>query len=196
MDQIHDQIDINLLGTIRLTKLTLPLLIQSKGRIVNVSSVNAMQSFPGIAVYSATKRAIEGFTDALRMELHKFKVQVISLRLGDYARLTNIMSKHEQVVVQQERQLDQSQRRLYGDYFDRFHKSALQNYGYFSPTSFESSTLFGDFEEAILAVEARTNRISATWSYKMLIYFLIFLPIGIRESLIRKFSNSMLPKTN
>ena len=163
-----------------------------QGRIVNVSSVNAMQSFPGVSVYSATKRAIEGFGDALRMELYKFGVQVINVRLGDYAKLTNIMSKHEQVVAAQENELDHFKRKLYGDYFHQYHKSAIENYGFFSPKSFESSSLFDDFEEAVLVVKPHTHRVSATWSYKLLIYFLIFLPLGIRESLILKFTNSMV----
>jgi len=164
------------------------------GRIVNVSSVNALVPFPGISVYAATKRAIEGFSDSLRMEVYKFGVQVINVRLGDYAKLTNIMAKHERVVAKQKEELNEFQRNLYGDYFDQYHKSALDNYGLFSPKDFHSSSLFDDFEEAVFAFTSRRYILSATFSYKCLIYFLYFLPLNLREKLIGKFTNSMIAK--
>lgn len=186
---IEDQININLLGPILLTKSFLHILIRDKARIINSSSVNAMQPFPGIGVYSATKKGIEAFSESLRMELHKFKVQVINVRLGDYARLTNIMTQHSRIVEQQEEELKTHKQDLYGDYFRLYHESALKNYGMFSPKSFESSSLFDDFDEAIFAVKPRKYILSATLSYRLIIYFLVFLPIDLREYILRRFTN-------
>lgn len=158
------------------------------------SSVNAMVSFPGICVYSATKSALEAFGESLRIELHKFDVQVVNVRLGDYAKLTNIMAQHQQVVAHQEEGLSQSKRQLYGDYFHKYHQSAMSNYGLFSPKSFEASPLFPNFEEAVYSVTPRKYILSATLSYKWLIYFLAFIPAAFREYLLRRFTDSMVQR--
>lgn len=152
-----------------------------------------MQVFPGVSIYAATKKAIEAFGDGLRMELQKFGVQVVTVRLGDYARLTDIMSKHQTVMNEQLAQsMDSDKLARYSDYFERFHRSALTNYGYFSPPSFKESSLFTDFEEAVLANIPHSYIVCATWSYKALIYFLISLPITYSDSLIGRFTKSMM----
>jgi len=58
--QIENQINVNILGTLRVTKAFLQLLKSSDhGRIVNVSSVAGLYGYPGLSAYCATKHAIE-----------------------------------------------------------------------------------------------------------------------------------------
>jgi NADP-dependent 3-hydroxy acid dehydrogenase YdfG len=67
----------NVFGMIRLTQLVLPgMRQQNAGRIVNVSSILGRFSPPGGALYHATKHAVEAYSDALRIEVGQFGVQV------------------------------------------------------------------------------------------------------------------------
>jgi len=70
------QMDVNFFGLVHLTQQCLPLLRESKGRIVNVSSVSGKIGFPLMAPYCASKFAVEGFSDSLRRELRRHGVQV------------------------------------------------------------------------------------------------------------------------
>lgn len=187
-EQIKEQISVNFIGTTYLTKCLIPKIMQAKGRIINVSSVNTLVPFPGISIYSATKRAIECLGETLAMELKKFDVSVVCLRLGDFAKLTNIMQKHELIMKSQYEHFDDKKKLLYGDYFDTYHRSALEHFGYFSPNSFQDSSFFSDFEEAVYAINPRNYILSATFSYKLLIYFLYFIPTNLRHFLFDKFN--------
>jgi NAD(P)-dependent dehydrogenase (short-subunit alcohol dehydrogenase family) len=51
---------VNLVGTLRVTKACLPLLKSCGGRVLMVSSVAGVHAYPGLSVYCATKHAIEG----------------------------------------------------------------------------------------------------------------------------------------
>jgi uncharacterized oxidoreductase len=65
-----EDIEINVLGTMRMTRLALPLLAKSpEGAIVFVSSAVALGAVPGFAVYGATKAAVHSFARSLRAEL-------------------------------------------------------------------------------------------------------------------------------
>lgn len=65
-------LQVNLLGQIYGMKAVLPHMIQQGGgTIINISSVNGVRSFPLLAAYSASKYAVTGFTEALRMELKR-----------------------------------------------------------------------------------------------------------------------------
>lgn len=70
------QMDLNFYGTVRVTKALLPFLRLSRGRIVNVSSITGFIAAPLAASYSASKFALEGWSDALRREMLPFGVTV------------------------------------------------------------------------------------------------------------------------
>ncbi len=79
-EEIQDQIDTNLYGTINCIKSTLPQMIkQNSGQIINISSVSGKSGFPNIAAYSASKHAIVGLTESLYYELkdHNIKISLI-----------------------------------------------------------------------------------------------------------------------
>lgn len=72
-------VQVNLMGVIRITRACLPLLRKSKGRIINIASVVGIMATPTTAVYSATKFAVEGLSDALRRELSPWGIKVIKI---------------------------------------------------------------------------------------------------------------------
>jgi short-subunit dehydrogenase len=69
--------DVNFWGTVYCTKYALPEIIKTKGSIVGVSSIAGYKGLPGRAGYSASKYAMNGFLDALRVENLKTGVHVM-----------------------------------------------------------------------------------------------------------------------
>lgn len=81
IDEARRQFEVNLFGLARLTQLvTPPMREQGTGRIINISSVGAVIYEPFGAWYHATKNAVEGFSDSLRVELAQFGIDVVIIR--------------------------------------------------------------------------------------------------------------------
>lgn len=83
IEEAKKQFEVNLFGLARLTQLVLPhMRSQNYGRIINTSSMGGrLTSFMG-AWYHATKYALEGFSDALRMEVKQFGIDVVLIEPG------------------------------------------------------------------------------------------------------------------
>lgn len=75
-EEIEKVLDINIKGTILITKKFIEDLKKSKGAIVNIGSMFGEIAHPCYTIYSSSKFAIKGFSDALRRELNHFKVKV------------------------------------------------------------------------------------------------------------------------
>ncbi len=77
------QFEVNLFGLAHLTQLVLPYMRQQKsGRIINTSSMGGKIYTPLGAWYHATKHALEGWTDCLRIETKPFNIQVVLIEPG------------------------------------------------------------------------------------------------------------------
>ncbi len=77
LDTIRQVMDINFWGTVNCTKFALPYLLESKGDIISVSSIAGYRGLPGRTGYSASKWAIQGWSEALRTELLHSGVNVM-----------------------------------------------------------------------------------------------------------------------
>jgi short-subunit dehydrogenase len=83
IDTARYQFDVNLFGLARLTQLVTPHMRKQKsGLIINTSSMGGKIYFPLGAWYHATKHALEGFSDCLRLELKQFGIKVVILEPG------------------------------------------------------------------------------------------------------------------
>ena len=83
IEEARRQFEVNLFGLARLTQLVLPKMReQHAGRIVNVTSIGGKIYTPFGAWYHATKHALEGWSDALRLELRPFGVDVVIVEPG------------------------------------------------------------------------------------------------------------------
>ena len=83
IDEARRQFEVNLFGLARLIQLVTPhLRRQGSGRIINISSIGAVIYEPFGAWYHATKFAVEGLSDSLRMELKPFGVDVVLIEPG------------------------------------------------------------------------------------------------------------------
>jgi len=82
-DEGRRQFDVNVFGLARLTQLVLPhMRTQRSGRIINMSSMGGRISEPLGSWYHATKFAVEGMSDALRLELAPFGIRVVLIEPG------------------------------------------------------------------------------------------------------------------
>jgi short-subunit dehydrogenase len=85
VENIRLQIDTNLLGTVIITKAVLPFMRkQGGGTIINFSSIGGLMGLPLQGFYSAAKFAIEGFSEALRMEVKQYNIKVVLINPGDF----------------------------------------------------------------------------------------------------------------
>lgn len=183
-DHIQRQIDVNLVGTINLTRAIYPFIIQSKGRIINVSSVNDATVFPGLSIYSATKSALSTFSRGIGYELRKFGAHVVTVRLGDFARLTNIMAGHARHREDMWNDMDTNKRDLYKNYFDEFNDHLMKNYGMTSPREYGDSSLFLDFRRALLAKNPPTTITCAPIGFRIFYFVIELIPVWIQYYLL------------
>ena len=78
------QMDVNFFGLVRVNRAVLPVMhAQGSGRIVNISSVAAPASIPFQAYYSASKAAINDYTQALANEVRPYGITVCAVMPGD-----------------------------------------------------------------------------------------------------------------
>jgi NAD(P)-dependent dehydrogenase (short-subunit alcohol dehydrogenase family) len=77
-------LNVNVNGVVRVTRAFIPLLVESKGRIVTTGSISGILSGPGSSAYSMSKHAMEAFTDSLAREMEAAGVHVSVIEPGSY----------------------------------------------------------------------------------------------------------------
>ncbi len=85
VDEWRRQFEVNLFGHVGVTQALLPALLESSGRIVNVSSIGGRVVGPTFGAYAASKFALEATSDALRREVTRLGVRVIVVEPGGVA---------------------------------------------------------------------------------------------------------------
>ena len=83
-DELNWILDVNVVGVFRVTKAFAPMIIESKGRISNISSISGILSGMFWGPYGMSKHAIEAYTDSLAKEMALFDVQVSAINPGNY----------------------------------------------------------------------------------------------------------------
>jgi NAD(P)-dependent dehydrogenase (short-subunit alcohol dehydrogenase family) len=76
MEDVREQLEVNLFGHLAVTQSFLPLIRRGRGRVVNVGSIGGRLVLPLHGAYSASKFAIEAVSDALRLELRQWGIDV------------------------------------------------------------------------------------------------------------------------
>ena len=80
------QMDVNFMGMVRYLHYVVPMMrAQGSGRIICFSSIGGLMGLPFQGMYSASKFAIEGYCEALRMEVRAFGIDVVVIEPGDFA---------------------------------------------------------------------------------------------------------------
>ncbi|GMA47214.1 SDR family NAD(P)-dependent oxidoreductase [Tetragenococcus muriaticus] len=82
-EKVREMFEVNVLGLMLLTqKVAIDMLEAKKGHIINVASMAGKMATPKSSVYSATKFAVLGFSNALRLELKPFGINVTTVNPG------------------------------------------------------------------------------------------------------------------
>lgn len=94
LEEARLQIDSNFYGQFYTIQAVLPSMRKQKsGTIINISSIGGMMGLPFQGFYSASKYAIEGLSEALRMELKEFNINIVLVNPGDF--YTNFTSNRK-----------------------------------------------------------------------------------------------------
>lgn len=97
-DEIRNNFETNLFGPIEVMKAVLPKMREQRsGLIINITSIAGYMGLPYRAVYSASKGALELVTEALRMEVKPFGIEITNVAPGEFA--TNIADHRYHVPV-------------------------------------------------------------------------------------------------
>ena len=95
-EDIELQMETNFMGMVRFSKAVLPQMrAQKSGKIVFLSSIGGLMGLPFQGFYSASKFAIEGYAEALRMEVHAYGISVSLINPGDFS--TGFTGKRKKV---------------------------------------------------------------------------------------------------
>jgi NAD(P)-dependent dehydrogenase (short-subunit alcohol dehydrogenase family) len=82
-EEFLDQMEVNYVGPVELSRLVLPSMRRKRaGRILNISSVSGMMAMPTMAIYTASKFALEGATESLFYEVRPWGIHVTLIQPG------------------------------------------------------------------------------------------------------------------
>ena len=124
LPQLRKQLEVNVIGQIAVTQAFLPLLRRGRGRIVNMGSIAGRATIPLLGPYSASKFALEALTDALRMELQPWGIQVSIIEPGAIA--TPIWEKSAKEAEDLEAVVSKEAKALYGEAVTQIREAIAQ----------------------------------------------------------------------
>ena len=85
LDEIRAQFETNFFGHVALTQAVLPFMRkQRSGHVIMVSSISGLHGSPTISSYSASKHALEGWSESLRIEVNALGIKVVLVEPGSY----------------------------------------------------------------------------------------------------------------
>jgi NAD(P)-dependent dehydrogenase (short-subunit alcohol dehydrogenase family) len=119
--ELRRQLDVNVVGQMAVAQATLPRLRASRGRLVFVSSVSGLIATPMFGPYNASKFALEGLADALRMELSPWGIRVVLVEPAQTD--TDLWRNAEQDADDLESALSPGHRALYARHIAGFRKT-------------------------------------------------------------------------
>ncbi len=86
LDELRLQFDTNFFGAVAMTKAVLPTMRrQGSGHIIQVSSISGLHGSVSVSSYSASKHALEGWSESLRMEVNSLGIKVVLIEPGAFA---------------------------------------------------------------------------------------------------------------
>jgi short-subunit dehydrogenase len=126
LEGIKKQLDVNVVGIIAVTQAFIPLLRQSRGRLLNIGSICGFMPSPFYGVYPASKYALESISDLFRFELRPWGIDVSLIQLGPVE--SPLFEKIGKQVEDLETSLSPGKQNLYSDFFEMMHRWRDNNF--------------------------------------------------------------------
>ena len=154
LEDLRWQLDVNVLGQVAVTQAFMPLLRQAqnpKARLIFISSISGKIVPPLMGPYSASKFAIEAITDAYRIELKKWGIEVVAIEPGRID--TPIWETSLERTAELEERLSAEALTLYSDEIEKTKKSARTA----SKQAVPASTVAEVIEKALTTSKPKTR---------------------------------------
>src|SRR2546423_1980120 len=116
VDELRRPLEVNVVGQVAVTQAVLPQLRASRGRVIFVSSLSGRVSTPMTGAYNASKFALEGLADALRMELRPWGIRVVLIEPAQTD--TDLWRKADEALDESVAALSPEHRELYAKHLD------------------------------------------------------------------------------
>ncbi|KAI4498895.1 hypothetical protein M0802_006070 [Mischocyttarus mexicanus] len=193
-NHMRHQLEVNLVGTMRITHTLMPLIRKDLSRIIVISSHCSSEPLPGVAVYSATKAGINAWATSIRVELKKYGIDIVIFVPGSFTHESNILSEQTDNFEAMKLVMSAETANFYGDYFNRYAK-------YFEPLSIKDGpkrinnpNIYEQFTGALLDRFPSTVYKCEPWRY--FFYYTLFkiTPNYVRDRLTEYFVQ--LPRWN
>nr|XP_033814189.1 D-beta-hydroxybutyrate dehydrogenase, mitochondrial isoform X2 [Geotrypetes seraphini] len=157
METYKEVAEVNLWGTVRVTKAFLPLIRRAKGRVVNISSMLGRMANPARSPYCITKFGVEAFSDCLRYEMHPHGVKVSIVEPGNFIAATSLYSPERIQAIAEKmwHELPEVIRKDYGrKYFD---EKIAKMETYCNSGSTDTSAVINDVTHALTSAAPYTR---------------------------------------
>jgi NAD(P)-dependent dehydrogenase (short-subunit alcohol dehydrogenase family) len=141
LDDFRRVMEVNFFASVAITKFCIPLLKQSRGRIINISSTCGLVALATNAPYNSSKFALRAFTDTLRRELSVWGIHVALILPG--VMKTPITEKY---IGTLERKFREAQDDIRSDYGETYWQSVVEN------TAKTMSMMAGDPQQVVNAI--------------------------------------------
>ncbi|MBI2168378.1 MAG: SDR family oxidoreductase [Actinobacteria bacterium] len=181
IDEWRDQIEVNVIGQVAITKAVLSLLRKDRGRVVFIGSIGGRVATPLMGPYNASKFAIEGIGEALRMELHPWGMHVAVVEPG--AIRTAIWDKGRETADRLDRELPAEAHERYAEHIAAIRKGIeMQDRNAIGPEAVAKAV-----EHALFARRPRSRYVVGKDAYAMAAMTRA-VPTRAREAIIRRFA--------
>ncbi len=177
LSQLRKQLEVNVIGQIAVTQAFLPLLRRGRGRIVNMGSIAGRGTIPLLGPYSASKFALEALTDALRMELRPWGIQVSIIEPGAIA--TPLWEKSAKGARDIESSVSEEAKDLYGEAVIRIREAIAQA----AQRAIPPGAVVRAVYHALTAVHPRTRYLVGT-DAKLRAWMVKWLPDRVQDKLL------------
>lgn len=175
---VENQVAVNFIGCWKMSKLFMPHLMESKGRLINVVSFCTECPLPTLSVYTATKAALMSLTNGMRMELAKYGVDVLLFNPGDHPGETPLCfgqkSKYDAMEPEVKQRFPAQVVEQFEAYRSKF-ETAFPGQPPLRPLN--SPGLYANFDKMITEDKPVEFYINSDWKTRLYFGFLKVLPL-------------------
>ncbi|KAI9560428.1 hypothetical protein GHT06_014445 [Daphnia sinensis] len=192
IDIFEKMLEVNTIGTVRVTKAFLPLLRQSQGRVVCVASMAGRVTVPGFTPYSMSKFAVVAFADGLRREMQKWGISVHCIEPSLYKTNISVLEPLYNSLKNYWDQCSDDVQSSYGkEYFEHFKESLSVHMNRAKPEG-KITEVVDDMVDAVAGTEPLLRYVPAM-DVQFRSRLLISMPTEMQDHVLNQYSPKIPP---